>query len=463
VLTMQKKAKQPICADIFNGQHVLVVGLGKTGLSCARFLAERNVSFAIIDSRQKPPGLDEVRNEFPNVDLRLGSFDIEVISRSNILIVSPGIAIKEPALQKAVAEGKELIGDVEVFARCVEKPVIAITGSNGKSTVTTLVGEMAKLAQKKTMVAGNIGLPVLDSIDDDEDTDLYVLELSSFQLETTQSLNAAVSTILNISEDHMDRYESLDDYTNAKISILNGGGIVVVNKDDVYLNEHLPNLSMRKCMFFTLSKPDDDATFGVISHDGRKWLAKGQQALLPVSELKISGSHNIANALAALALGTAIDLPVPAMLEALQRFTGLAHRTQWVAEHNGVNWFNDSKATNVGAAIAAINGMENQNQIILLGGQGKGQDFTPLSDVVEQNAKAVILYGEDAQMISDALADGTNKILVESLLAAVTKANELSKAGDIVLLSPACASFDMFSGYEQRGDAFMQFVSEVTS
>ena len=463
MLTMQKKAKQPICADIFNGQHVLVVGLGKTGLSCARFLAERNVSFAIIDSRQKPPGLDEVRNEFPNVDLRLGSFDIEVISRSNILIVSPGIAIKEPALQKAVAEGKELIGDVEVFARCVEKPVIAITGSNGKSTVTTLVGEMAKLAQKKTMVAGNIGLPVLDSIDDDEDTDLYVLELSSFQLETTQSLNAAVSTILNISEDHMDRYESLDDYTNAKISILNGGGIVVVNKDDVYLNEHLPNLSMRKCMFFTLSKPDDDATFGVISHDGRKWLAKGQQALLPVSELKISGSHNIANALAALALGTAIDLPVPAMLEALQRFTGLAHRTQWVAEHNGVNWFNDSKATNVGAAIAAINGMENQNQIILLGGQGKGQDFTPLSDVVEQNAKAVILYGEDAQMISDALADGTNKILVESLLAAVTKANELSKAGDIVLLSPACASFDMFSGYEQRGDAFMQFVSEVTS
>jgi len=459
---MQKVEKQLICADMFSGQRVLVMGLGKTGLSCVKFLADRGIDFAVMDSREQPPGLFDVKSLYPSVDIYTGMLDVTVMKQFDVLVVSPGIALKEPALQHAAQAGTPIIGDIEILAKCTTKPVVAITGSNGKSTVTTLLGEMAKHSKLHTVVAGNIGVPVLEHINEDESIDLYVLELSSFQLETTQSLNATVSTILNISEDHMDRYGSLSEYANAKRKIISGTGIVVINLDDIYVMSLLESESRSRTIFgFTLQEPASDNQFGVISDHGEAWLAKGNDKLLPISEIKIKGKHNVANVLAALALGTAINLPIPVMLETVQQFSGLPHRTQWVAEANGVVWFNDSKATNVGAAIAAIKGMGSNRLILILGGQGKGQNFSELGNMVAQHARLVILLGADADLIASSLDASTNVEKVNSLAEAVQVAYEHAVEDDIVLLSPACASFDMFDGYEHRGNEYMRLVKEV--
>lgn len=461
MLAMQTPIEQTGCYGLFNQQRVLIVGLGKTGLSCAQFLARRGIAFAMMDSRAQPPGVEELRRMFPDVELSLGGLDPALISRSDVLVISPGVALREPELRAAREQGKTLVGDVEIFARCINKPVVAITGSNGKSTVTTLLGEMARLAGKNTVVAGNIGLPVLDAIDASNNAELYVLELSSFQLETTDSLNACASTVLNISEDHMDRYDTLSDYARAKLAILNGNGEVIINRDDLWLSSQLPALAAERCRSFGLDMPPSEKDFGLMMHNHESWLAMGTTPLVAVSRMKLRGTHNIANALAALALGQAAGLPVPAMLEALQTFTGLAHRTQWVASIQDVNWFNDSKATNVGAALAAIKGMSEHPQILLLGGQGKGQDFLPLRAAVEQHARAVILFGEDADKIKAALGDQVHCHDVSSLQEAVRTAHQLAQPGDVVLLSPACASFDMFNGYEHRGNEFMHLVEAL--
>ena len=461
---MRKAETQLVCPDLFASQRVLVVGLGKTGLSCARFLAERKAEFAVMDSREQPPGLYEFKNEYPGIEIYTGVLDSKIIAGFEVLIVSPGIALKEPALQQAAKAGKQIIGDIEILAQCTSKPVVAITGSNGKSTVTTLLGDMAKKAKMNTVIAGNIGIPVLDLINADDKTDLYVLELSSFQLETTQTLDATASTILNLSEDHMDRYESLSDYAEAKHKVISGDGTVVVNLDDAFVQSLIENdIKSRKVLGFTLYNPTSPEQFGLRKVNGELWLSQGEQQLIPTSSLKIKGQHNVANVLAALALGTAINLPIPAMLEAAKQFTGLPHRTQWVTEHNGVQWFNDSKATNIGAAIAAIVGMASKNLILILGGQGKGQDFEPLRTVIEEHVKQVLLFGEDAEVIDQTLGNKINKKIVPGLEQADIEANRIAAAGDIVLLSPACASFDMFSGYEQRGNEFMRLVKEVTS
>jgi UDP-N-acetylmuramoylalanine--D-glutamate ligase len=449
---------------MFSGQRVLIIGLGKTGLSCAKFLTDRNVDFAVMDSRVQPPGIYEMKSDYPDVNLYMGGLDQNLINDFDVLIVSPGVALKESALRFAAMSGKSIIGDVEILAQCTDKPIIAITGSNGKSTVTTLVGEMAKHARKNAVVAGNIGVPVLNNIDQDEKVDLYILELSSFQLETTQSLNTVASTILNISEDHMDRYPSLSEYAQAKRKILSGKGTVIVNLDDEYLMSLIKDdIHSRKVIGFTLLEPASDDQFGLKNLEGTTWLARGNKVLLPVNNLKIKGKHNIANVLAALALGTALDLPIPVMLETIQQFTGLPHRTQWIIESDGVQWINDSKATNVGAAMAAINGMESNNLIIILGGQGKDQDFTDLGEVVQRKAKLVILMGEDADLIAESISPGVKIREVSSLREAVDVAHDNATSGDIVLLSPACASFDMFDGYEQRGNEFMRLVKEVVS
>jgi len=463
VQVMQIQNKKMICPDIFSGQRVLVVGLGKTGMACVRFLYNRGVEVAVMDSRVTPPGLQVLKDHFPDVPVFLGEFDQHVIESSDVLVVSPGVSVKSEAISRAKESGKTILGDIEIFARCVSQPVIAITGSNGKSTVTTLVGEMVRMARKHVSVGGNIGVPVLELVDDTSETEIFVLELSSFQLETTSSLNATASVILNISEDHMDRYDSLDEYAIAKKNIFHGNGVVVLNKDDVHVMA-LANtlLQERNVFYFTLEAPDGDNVFGLTRLDNESWLARGEQALLPVSAIRIQGQHNVANVLASLALGSALELPIPVMLEAVQTFPGLAHRTQWVTEAGGVNWFNDSKATNVGAAIAAIKGLAADKLVVLMGGQGKGQDFSPLREVLARRARHVFLFGQDAGLLSNALGNEVPHTIVENMSEAVLKAKHTARPGDAVLLSPACASFDMFNGFEHRGDTYTQMVLEVT-
>ncbi len=462
MLSMQTETRQLPCADIFSGQRVLVVGLGETGLSCVRFLHARGVELAVTDSRLAPPGLKTLREEFPDVGVFVGGFDPQAIARADVLLLSPGVSLKTPEIANALQLAKKVIGDIEVFARCVDKPVVAITGSNGKSTVTALVGEMARIARLQVFVGGNIGIPALQLVEHNEEAQLYVLELSSFQLETTISLNAAASVILNVSEDHMDRYVSLAEYAKAKARIYQGSGTIVINQDDAYVESLARELGdQRKILRFSLSEPADDNCFGVVKKGNQAFLARGTQALLSINEIRIKGQHNVANSLAALALGSAVGLSMPAMLETLRVFPGLPHRTQWVAEHNGVQWFNDSKATNVGAALAAISGLQANTLFVILGGQGKGQDFSPLSEALAARHAHALLLGEDADRIAQALGNDVQQTRVSDMAEAVHTAYRLSHAGDVVLLSPACASFDMFKGYAHRGEVFMQLVKEA--
>jgi len=443
-----------------NFEPTLVVGLGKTGLSCVRFLVAYGVPVAVTDSRVNPPCLDEFQKEFEDVECSVGGFNDSLFAWAKHLIVSPGVAINEPIIVAARERGIEVIGDVELFAREVMNPVVAITGSNGKSTVTMLVAEMAKSASKKVLVGGNIGTPVLDLLLEPA-PDLYVLELSSFQLETTESLNAAVSVVLNISPDHMDRYRGLQHYAGSKQRVFGvdggGHGVMVVNRDDATVMSMVDK--KRECISFGLGEPTGN-NFGRISFQGNFWLVRGSERLLPVSELRLAGEHNQANALAALAMGEQVGLPMIAMLDACRHFAGLPHRTQWVASIDDVAWYNDSKGTNVGATIAAIQGFS-QPVVLIAGGQGKGADFSSLREAVKEKVRAVILMGEDASLIEGMLADVAPIAHVNDMKAAVMKAHSLSQAGDVVLLSPACASFDMYAGFEARGNAFVDAVYEL--
>jgi UDP-N-acetylmuramoylalanine--D-glutamate ligase len=350
----------------------------------------------------------------------------------------------------------KLSGDIDLFARYAKAPIVAITGSNAKSTVTTLVGEMAVAAGKKVAVGGNLGTPALDLLSDD--VELYVMELSSFQLETTDQLNAEVATCLNLSEDHMDRYADLPAYHLAKHRIFRGARQVVVNRDDALsrplVADQLP------CWYFGLGKPDFKR-FGLLEENGEKHLAFQFDTLLPVRELKIRGAHNQSNALAALALGHAVGLPMEAMLATLRQFAGLAHRCQWVGERQAVSYYDDSKATNVGAALAAIEGLGADiagKLVLIAGGDGKGADFSALKAPVGRFCRAVVLLGRDAELLADALGDAAPLIRVKTLEEAVARAAELAEAGDAVLLSPACASLDMFKNFEERGRLFAQAV-----
>ena len=449
-------------SDIENLSHkrVLIVGLGQTGLSCARYLYEHDIEVAITDSRDHPPALDELQERYPDIAIFVGGFNSEAFKRATCLIVSPGISLREPLIAEARARGAEIVGDIELFARNANAPVIAITGSNGKSTVTSLLGEMAKAAGLDVRVGGNIGVPALDLLHDPR-PDLYVLELSSFQLETTESLDACAAAILNISEDHMDRYHDLNDYTAAKAKVYYGTGSLIVNLDDEAVLAIVKLIRQgRELLGFTLGTPCEKQ-FGICSENNEDYLCYESEALIAISDLKIKGKHNVANALAALALGKEANIPLDGMLDALKEFPGLPHRSQWLAEKNGVAWYNDSKATNVGAAIAAINGTEASNIILIAGGQAKGQDFYPLKNVVKNKVKHLILLGEDAELLNAELTSVTDVTLVNNLYEAVNKANKVAKKGDAVLLSPACASLDMFSGYEQRGNEFAAAVSEV--
>lgn len=449
---------------IASDQFRIVVGLGKSGLSLVRFLARQGQPFAVVDTRPNPPELATLKAEYPQVEVRCGALDVDFLCRASELLVSPGLPLYTPALQEAAARGVRLSGDIDLFVRHARAPIVAITGSNAKSTVTTLVGEMAAAAGKRVAVGGNLGTPALDLLADD--VELYVLELSSFQLESTEWLNAEVATCLNVSDDHMDRYSGLPAYHLAKHRIFRGARQVVVNRQDPLsrplVADQLP------CWSFGLDRPDFKA-FGILEEQGEKYLAFEFSKLMPVRELKIRGAHNQANALAALALGHAVGLPMAAMLDALRGFSGLAHRCQWLRERDGVSWYDDSKATNVGAALAAIDGLGadlDGRLLLIAGGDGKGADFVPLRASVARYCRAVALLGRDAELIAAALSDADGQPLVPllrvaSLDEAVQRCAALAEPGDAVLLSPACASLDMFRNFEERGQLFARAVAEL--
>ncbi|AOV18635.1 UDP-N-acetylmuramoyl-L-alanine--D-glutamate ligase [Acidihalobacter aeolianus] len=428
----------------------LVVGLGATGLSVVRYLAARGEPFAVVDSRAEPPGLGELAAIGMPQEIHLGAFDRDVFHRARRLIVSPGVAVSNPAIEEARAAGAEVIGDIELFAREARAPVIAITGSNGKSTVTTLVGEMARRAGMRAAVGGNLGTPALDLLGDGA-PDLYVLELSSFQLETTDSLHPRAAVVLNVSPDHMDRYASLDAYAQAKARIYARAAHCVVNRDDPLAASLVSDCARTG---FGLSSPRA-GDYGLIERDGGHWLARGDMPLLAAAELRMAGRHNLANALAALALGYEAGLPQQAMLAALREFPGLPHRCQWVGRRDEVDWYNDSKGTNVGATLAAIEGLDGP-LVLIAGGQGKGQDFAPLRTALAGRARGVLLIGVDAPRLREAL-DGVAPLLdAPDMPAAVALAARLAQPGDRVLLSPACASLDMYRNYMARGDDFVR-------
>lgn len=443
---------------IVSDRRTLVVGLGKTGLSCVRYLSGTGRDIAVADSRSNPPGLDELKAGWPDVPVYLGDFDEELFARFNELVVSPGISIAEPAIAGAAQKGAVIRGDIDLFAEAADAPVIAITGSNGKTTVTTLVGEMAKAAGRKVQVGGNIGTPALDLLG--QGADLYVLELSSFQLETTAELNAQAATVLNVSDDHMDRYPDKMAYFQAKQRIYRGCRNAIVNLDDA-LSTPMARDNLRfLCFGFNRVNPE---TFSTRDDERGTWITFGFDNLLLASDLKLMGLHNISNVMAALALGHAAGLAMEPMLQVAREFRGLPHRCEFIRQLGGVDYINDSKGTNVGATVAAIESLapEQGKVVLIAGGDGKGADFQPLAQPVAQHCRAVVLIGRDAPAIAAALPEDVVTVMASSFEQAVSDAREIAHEGDRVLLSPACASFDMFRDYNDRGDQFRTLVEAL--
>jgi len=436
-----------------------IIGTGITGLSVARFLAAQGQAFVLMDTRSNPPNLEKVKHEFPGATIICGELDLHTLLACDEIIVSPGVAIATPAIEQAKAAGISVVGDIELFVRAAKAPIVAITGSNAKSTVTTLVGEMAKVAGMNVAVGGNLGTPALELLNDA--VELYVMELSSFQLETVTKLNAKVATILNLSADHLDRYENMRAYILAKLRVYFGAEHIVVNRKDILT--HPPLAAGVKPVYFGGNA--DFGSFGLIQDSDGEFLAKNLTPLMATKELKIRGRHNVDNALAALALGDAAGIPMDAMLATLKSFSGLRHRCEYVAEKNAVEFYNDSKGTNIGATLAAIQGLarDPQQLIVILGGEGKGQDFTELTPALRSINSKVVLIGRDAPIIAEAIGDAARIIYADSMQDAVNKAFTAAKSGDAVLLSPACASFDMFKNYEDRGEKFCLAVQELVA
>jgi len=444
---------------MYANQSILVVGLGKSGSSTVRYLAREGATLALTDSRATPAGIDELLKLAPGAVLKLGAFAApEPLSQFAFAVVSPGVPLDDPFIVQLRAAKLELIGDVELFARAVgDTPVIGITGSNGKSTVTELVGAMAREAGVNVGVGGNLGTPALDLLDDRRQ--LYVLELSSFQLETTETLKLAAATVLNISPDHLDRHGSIERYTAAKARIYAHAQTAIVNRDD--RSTHTGAHTARRVVSFGPDAPGK-GHYGLIQHDGEPWAARGDTPLFPLASLKIEGQHNAVNALAAFALAEAAGLNEVGIFSALFSFPGLAHRCEWVADLDGVSWINDSKGTNVGATLAALQGLQGP-LVWIAGGQGKGQDFSALRAPLAEKARAAILFGQDAAAIQKDLGGRIEVRRVDDLAAAVAEARTIARHGDRVLLSPACASLDQFKNYEERGGRFRELVRELAA
>ena len=471
------------------GKNALVLGLGETGLSMARFLDRRGARVRVADTRDDPPGLAALGASVPQAELVLGAYRDASFAGVDLIAISPGVPLATAQVRAAAARGVPVVGDIELFAQALREAnsgtqalreghsgaqgappqVLAVTGTNGKTTVTALTGAMCRRSGLATEVAGNIGPAALDALMSCEDVrhkpEVWVLELSSFQLETTRTLNPAAATVLNVSEDHLDRYDGIGAYARAKARIFRGEGIQVLNRGDARSMDMA--VAGRKQVSFGLDAPSRAEDFGLLRVAGELWLAQGATPLLALSELPLAGLHNAANALAALALARALDLSYAPLLAALRDFKGLPHRLEKVAESGGVAYYNDSKGTNVGAAVAALAGFvaraaRGARVILIAGGEGKGQDFAPLAEPVSRYARAVVLIGRDAGLIARALGgSGIALLRAGSMEEAVAQARAQAQAGDVVLLSPACASFDMFRNYPHRGDVFAACVRGV--
>lgn len=430
--------------------NIAVVGLGKSGISTVKFLVEQGFTPDLFDSRTKEKvaidKYDFIKSK--NLNCFFGEFNADLLKKYSTIIISPGLSVNHKSLKAAKEQGVDIIGDIELFARYVKKPVIGITGSNGKSTVTTLTYEILKEAGFNVRIGGNIGIPALDIISDD--VDVYVLELSSFQLETTKSLELTAATILNVSEDHLDRYDGqMKLYIEAKKRIYMNAKNIIVNRAD---SNTYPEYKMNNIVSFG----EDDQSYGKIKIDSDEFLSFNGTSIINVSELAIKGTHNEMNALVAIGLTDVLGVSRDAQLRVLKKFNGLSHRCQLVRELDGICYYNDSKATNVGATLAAVNGLKNQGNIILLaGGQGKGQDFTPIKNLLGKEVSFMFCFGQDGKLLAEL---GQNTLLCKNMKEAISEAKKISKSGDIILLAPACASLDQFISFEDRGDTFANIV-----
>ncbi len=449
---------------------MLVLGMGETGFSMAQWLSHMGAKVRAADSRATPPYLAALKQALPASGTFAGAFQAEIFIGIDVVAISPGVPLVERLVQQAVKDGVPVVGDMEIFALAIKqlnisKPkILAVTGSNGKTTVTAMVGAMVEKAGWDVEVAGNIGPPVLDALMQRKESgkfpEAWVLEVSSFQLETTQSLDPDAAAVLNLSEDHFDRYAGMQDYAAAKARIFVGGaaagGIQVLNRGDSVVRAMA--LSGRRQMTFGLDMPTADSDFGLLRDGVNIWLVQGKTRLMKISELGVNGLHNAANALAALALCRAIDLPFEPLLQALREFKGLPHRMEKVAAFNGVTFYDDSKGTNVGATVAALKGMT-QSVVLIAGGDGKGQNFSPLAGPIAEHARAVVLIGRDAEKIATAIGDCEVPLHhAATMEEAVQKSFMLARKGDAVLMSPACASLDMFKNYAHRAEAFVAAV-----
>lgn len=446
MLNMNAQSKQHADANY------LVIGLGLTGFSVARYLMSQGYRCRVQDTRDMPPYFQALRNELPSADIVIQALNAELIDWADVLVVSPGLSIAHPEIVQAIDLGKSVIGDIELFAQAIiGRTVVAITGSNGKSTVTTLLGEMIAADSKSVGVGGNLGVPALDLLQ--QPADYFVLELSSYQLETTQSLQPIAATVLNLSEDHLDRYGSYADYIQAKHHIYQNAKICISNEDDETTRHNSNDI------LFGLTA-NGTAEFGLVENDSGTWLAHKGEAWINVNQLKISGRHNWANCLAAMALASTLDISRQAIINVMIEFEGIPHRSEWIAEIDGVEWVNDTKATNVGAALASIEG-RTRPIILIAGGLSKNADMGVLYQTIKQQVKWVLLMGVDADQIEQAWQGAAPIERVDNMANAVARANQQAVSGDCVLLAPACASFDAYSNFEARGDDFANHVRQL--
>jgi UDP-N-acetylmuramoylalanine--D-glutamate ligase len=433
----------------------VIVGLGSTGLACAHYFAHHGIPFSVVDANSKPPLLRELQHEFPLVEFQ--SLNEKVFLPTEEIVLSPGVPLKSAEIQKAISEGVNVTGDIEIFSKVVTKPFVAITGSNGKTTVTRLLGEMAEKCHKPVQLAGNIGIPSLSVVD--AEVDFFVLEVSSYQLEVVERLAADVAVVLNLTPDHLDRYAGVQDYYDAKLKVFTGCGLAVTNRDmDCKLNiqQGVPVVS------FGIDEPHKDTDFGYEHSDGKTYLVRGTQRLLDVDQFGLIGRHNRLNVAAAVAIGYEIGFNLDGMIEAIQSFKGLPHRCELVGSYDGVTYINDSKATNPASSIAAVTGMSDDSDdiVLILGGDAKDADFSAFEAACEDQVRLYFIYGKDSQMISDSISG--NKRICKTLAEVVGQLREYVRAGDKVLLSPGCASLDQFSNYEERGDEFKRLLEAVS-
>jgi UDP-N-acetylmuramoylalanine--D-glutamate ligase len=443
-----------VIATLKNKQ-ILVLGAGLTGMSCVRFLAKHQLACHLNDSRENIINSEEFLQSFPDCSLQLGAWNQALIKNAQVILVSPGIDLAAEGLLEIISSDCQVMGDVELFCQITNKPILAVTGSNGKSTLVSLLAHIGTSLGKNVALGGNIGMPVLEQLS--EEIDCYILELSSFQLETLKSMKAVAASVLNVSDDHLDRHLTIENYSAIKQRIFQQCDTAVINRDDKLSYSHV-NLQTKPTVSFG-SNCAQQGEFGLVLEASIYYLTFGDEKLVSLEELPLAGMHNALNYLAALALGHCFGWSIADMVSHFSSFKGLAHRCQRIATTDNITWINDSKATNVGATLAAINGLSSTlvgNKLILIaGGDGKGADFSPLKESIENVVSYVITLGKDGAEIAQLTKHSQQ---VESLAEAVNLANQHASYGDIVLLSPACASIDMFKNFAQRGEIFTDAV-----